>query len=379
MYKAIYILQIFFLFVPALVQFLSGMVLSGVMMALSFLAFSIPMFLHINTASVFSDRERRLYPAGLNYTLSVLVAFYILGKIDAISGILTALGNGNIQVFLRQNAVIRYEDFDSVSTLTIAQRLAVVSFFAYSYLLPFSKKHGIIKAVVLVLMWLVEMSSLARTGVFLSIVALSTSAMWQFNFKLNNISLLRMLFYFNGAAIVLSIFFIGGVILRMSSPELILSHPEILYLKVLQYTFAMYAAFEIWLVDSDTFTFTGGVYTFASLFKIFGLRFDQGLYDGVSTVFGFTNIYTVLRGLIADFSIFGAVIFYLLSSLCFARWSRRKTKASLVGFSILCPIFIYPFMSPHLFFNFSVGIAFGCLLARSSLRIGPQRIVESSP
>jgi oligosaccharide repeat unit polymerase len=85
------------------------------------------------------------------------------------------------------------------------------------------------------------------------------------------------------------------------------------------------SAFTIWFEDFDTYPTTLGAYTFAGLFDLIGLtRREQGLYiDPVYFESGGTNIYTMFRGVIQDFTIPGAlIIFFILGFI--SSWVYRK-------------------------------------------------------
>lgn len=115
--------------------------------------------------------------------------------------------------------------------------------------------------------------------------------------------------------------------------------------------FGHIAAFSNWLstydVQNETLYF--GKYSFAGIFEFFGIsKRDQGLYTvNYQLANGeMTNLYTIHKGLILDYSISGTLVIYLVfgifSQIIFQTIYRKNIK--LMG--LLCLIYSITFVSP---------------------------------
>ncbi len=108
--------------------------------------------------------------------------------------------------------------------------------------------------------------------------------------------------------------------------------------RLLKYSFGSLAAFSSWFHEYKTGSATFGAYTFGGIFDLLGLHHREiGLYAEMVTLPGGeeTNIYTVLRGLIQDFTLGGAVILTFLvsfvSGILLGSPSRRTWTSILFG------------------------------------------------
>ena len=110
-----------------------------------------------------------------------------------------------------------------------------------------------------------------------------------------------------------------------------------LYLYLVSYSSGHLYAFSDWfsqryfdfsLLDYDQKTLTGGFYTFMSFFRLFGdtREVPMGVYEEYFAIGDIlkSNIYTMYRGLISDFTLVGSLFFAVLigyiSSLSFYRF-----------------------------------------------------------
>jgi len=139
----------------------------------------------------------------------------------------------------------------------------------------------------------------------------------------------------SGAAV--SIFLLIDAIRQFESGRLfvITLDPQ----RLLKYAFGFLPAFSSWFhgyVPSSSPAL--GAYTFAGIFDLLGLQHREiGLYEGHVTLLGGeeTNIYTVLRGLIQDFTLGGAVfvvfVVGLAAGMCLSRPSHKNWAPILLG------------------------------------------------
>lgn len=105
------------------------------------------------------------------------------------------------------------------------------------------------------------------------------------------------------------------------------------------YVFGSPAAFSKWF-ESDDHAVTGGAMTFPTVFEAVGARPRYlGLYDKEVVVISgyFTNVYTLFRGLIQDFTLSGAIIICLL----FGFWSGSAYRRRSIWLSIFYATLLY--------------------------------------
>jgi oligosaccharide repeat unit polymerase len=101
-------------------------------------------------------------------------------------------------------------------------------------------------------------------------------------------------------------------------------------------TLGYLAVFNHWLTAGEHWDLSYGAYTFAGFFNMTGLHARQvGIYATSVTLPGGeeTNIYTAFRGVIQDFSLPGAILFFFLlglfSGLAYGRTCRGHWRAAL--------------------------------------------------
>jgi oligosaccharide repeat unit polymerase len=105
--------------------------------------------------------------------------------------------------------------------------------------------------------------------------------------------------------------------------------------RLLKYSFGSLAAFSSWFHEYKPGSATFGAYTFGGVFDLLGFQHREiGLYGGYVTLPGGeeTNIFTVVRGLIQDFSLEGAVVLTFVVSFIsgiLLSAPRRRTWTSI--------------------------------------------------
>lgn len=83
--------------------------------------------------------------------------------------------------------------------------------------------------------------------------------------------------------------------------------------KFIDYSTGHMEAFNKWFSIRTKGNYTYGKYTFYSFFNTFKISIrDQGVYDFIED--GVSNVFTVFRGLISDYGVFGSLVFLFLFS-----------------------------------------------------------------
>lgn len=255
---------------------------------------------------------------------------------------------------------------------SLTDKVATVFFFLYSFCLGTLNKNSKLK-ILFSLFYLVMvvyfLSSLARAGVFISIVAISATLIINNRFYLNNVSVLKILKFFLISFLILMSVFLIPAYGRVQYDDKIV---EILFFKLGEYTIAMYEALLIWIKSYSFTEITFGKNTFTFIFKLFGYKVPQGFYtEVVDTRFGETVIFTIFRGLIQDFSVFSIFIFYFLgisisyisSKVFFSKWNL------VIPFSCLCFV-LFPFVSVYSVSTFVFSILLFFLIFKVKIYVG---------
>ncbi len=243
----------------------------------------------------------------------------------------------------------------------IIKKVSTILFFAYcsafgSSFNELSKKHWIF----LIIMILVESSSLSRAGVLLgvSIVAIEIIMIKKNYFKTAKLFIWGNLII--KITLILIPIFIFSAYFRLTATDDVI---PILIDKFLSYSVAMYFAFSHWLSDANLFSAGLGYNTLSTFYKIFGIEYSQGHYTALlNTPFGETNIYTILRGLIEDFTVIGAMFFFLISGVAFKKFDSNPSIynymiARFLGLMILY-FFYSPFFFTTVFFGYHLPLVF---------------------
>jgi oligosaccharide repeat unit polymerase len=116
-----------------------------------------------------------------------------------------------------------------------------------------------------------------------------------------------------------------------------------------KYLLGSVPAFTNWVHTSEEQEATMGAYTFAGVFDLLGIKQRQlGVYEEFQTLAGGeeTNIYTLLRGLIQDFTLLGASLFGVLLGLLAGAAARSGSANHLRNVLVLAGYYAFIIFSP---------------------------------
>jgi oligosaccharide repeat unit polymerase len=154
-----------------------------------------------------------------------------------------------------------------------------------------------------------------------------------------------------------------------------------------KYFFGSVPAFANWVHASGEQEVTMGSYTFAGVFDLLGIKQRQiGVYEEHQTLAGGedTNIYTLLRGLIQDFTLPGASLFGVLLGFVAGKAARSGSANHLRDVLVLAGYYAFIIYSPIVsLFTYNGLILAWCMAAlvlgfRTRPRHREARIVPSS-
>ena len=203
------------------------------------------------------------------------------------------------------------------------------------------KKHYFLLLMPLIASFILGMIEGARTSILLGAILFLSAWLSSFIFRQNQtnirVSYTKIIF---GSCIALSMFtflFILIQWLRQGMDNLV---AELLIERVRAYFFGYLAGFTIWFDGEIDSGLSAGFITFAGPFNLLGLM-DRplGFYEPVNINNNIsTNIFTVFRGLVSDFSIGGSIVIAFLIGFILQSIFQKEQQESLL---IMLPISIF--------------------------------------
>lgn len=144
-----------------------------------------------------------------------------------------------------------------------------------------------------------------------------------------------------------------------------------------KYLLGSVPAFADWVHTSKEEEATMGAYTFAGVFDLLGIKQRQlGVYAEFETLAGGeeTNIYTLLRGLIQDFTLLGASLFGILLGTVAGSAARSGSRTNLRHVLVLAGYYAFIIFSPlsSLFTYNGLILAWGMAALVLGLRTRPR-------
>lgn len=295
----------------------------------------------------------------VGYRRLVFVAFvYVCVRYPLIVDVVSHVISGDYAVWAQSNAVERYSGYAHVSLM---DKIGTVFFVAYGFLLGAAPRKLMLWGLYLyVPMIFIESSGLARAGVLLSLSAFLVEYIIRNNLKFAQITVIGYVPRLALVLIGLMVVFTFSAVMRIYDEDDVAG---ILSSKVASYTIAIYEALFIWMAGERDFWGGYGVNTFASIYKFFGYKASQGFYEPVLTSYGYTNVFTNIRGLISDFGLFGAALFYILIGYSVVSFSRaRLGSLGYLFMRFIMYIFMFPLLSPFIFTSVLAGFVLSYLL-----------------
>lgn len=294
----------------------------------------------------------------------LIFLIYVTSNFGVILDMFNSIVSNNFISFVYQNAVDRYESFETVSNYTILQRISVIGFLMSGSLVASVSDKRIQVHILLFIMIFIESLQLARFGVLFVFVTYFVEYVIRNNRSLQLLkfwSLLKTGLYATSCLIAIfwfsAYFRIAGRVDDVSA---------VLIIKFAQYTIAMHEALLIWMAsNSDSYATYFGSNSFAGVFKIFGFHTDQGFYKLTETSFGATNIYTTIRGLLSDFGVVGTSSILFFSGFTIYKYSKvNMTFISYNLVRLIITMILFCLISPMNYFNcVAASIGSGVIIA----------------
>jgi oligosaccharide repeat unit polymerase len=301
----------------------------------------------------YSDKFRVPYQV----FILIFIIFFIL-RMDSIMELFYNISIGEFSKFTLSQAVDRYEGDIKHGVLF---KISTIMFFTYAMLLAWiDAKRKYLYYIIFIFLVFVESSALARAGVLMAFTSYGAAILIKYNKYFQSLSIKKYAGLLILAVLALSVVFLFSAYFRVAHHNDIAS---ILLEKASVYIIAMYKSLVIWMHNSENYLTTNGLATFASLFKVFGVEVQQGFYTQTDTIYGGTNIYTSIRGLLSDFGYIGTsfifIVFGFYINKCTYKYMSNIEYLFIYSIIIFC---LFLLVSPYTFFTFSVSVIFSCLI-----------------
>lgn len=285
----------------------------------------------------------------------VLALLYFILNREIILGIAENIYQGSFGAWAIQKAIDRYEE---IAIVTFFQQVSTIIFIYYCTILGHSR-ITVLSLTVLFLMIFVESASLARASVVFGMAAFGTGYIISRSLDFQNLPIKKLIFNFVIViSLLLAVFGYSAVMrLQNGTAEDIVG---IFFEKLQSYTIAIYDALLIWAPNAGIGPEGMGYDSLTFLYKLFGVSIPGGFYDLVTTKYGDTNVFTIIRGLLYDFGLLGTSFLIFIFSFG-VKWFTYRS-AGWISFSMgRCMIFAFLsiVVSPFMFTTVTVGFVLG--------------------
>ena len=211
------------------------------------------------------------------------------------------------------------------------------------------KKYKILLIVPLIASLILGIIEGARTSILLGLIMFFSSWLSAMVSSKTPIPLNKVLIKISVGTITFFGFFITSFIfiqwLRQGMDTIII---DLLFDRIRAYFFGYLAAFTQWFNSSVELNFSAGFITFAGPYNLIGI-IDRplGFYDSIQITKGVTtNIFTVFRGIITDFSMSGSLIIAFIFGFILQSIFQRKNTTSLKGTLPISMFYAFTLYSP---------------------------------
>lgn len=289
--------------------------------------------------------------------LFVPLAIYVVARIFDAQTVVRNLIDGRFVEAAVEGAALRYEGYDFSSW---GDKIATSSCIAYATTLGMIGRRKLYYYLILLGMFFIESSALARSSVLLATTAFFVEYIIKESKYLSSKSYLQLHYFIAAAGVILLGIFTFSAYYRVSGDD---DAINIVFIEKLpQYTIGAHDIFARWMTDYASEAWSFGYFTFAWIFKIFSGEFNtgvQGAYESIYTPFGESNIYTYLRGLITDFGVVSAYLFFFYIGFSARLFdNRRMGWKSYFALRVSMWMYLYFVISPYYFVVSTVGFMF---------------------
>ena len=297
-----------------------------------------------------------------NFLFFIFFALYIFFKHELVFNVFIHLIEGDFIEWSLETATSRYRGFEEDPG--ILYNLGTTCMFIYASLLGTieKRKYYFLFIFGLFFIFFIESSTLGRAGTFAALIALFSELIIRKNNFFQKLSYYKLFRYSFYPILILSVVFLYSALNRMGPQDDV---NEILIIKLGEYIIGPYEAFLIWHNNFD-FNYTSNpplFNLFTSIYKLAGISVDQGVYDLIKTNYGYTNIFTVMRGLYTDLGFYFSFLVLFLYGLLLKYFTfKRMNYFQYFYVRVLLAITLMVVFSPFYFTTFLIANIISYLL-----------------
>lgn len=297
-----------------------------------------------------------------NFLFFIFFALYIFFKHELVFNVFTHLIQGDFIEWSLETATSRYRGFEEEPGLLY--NLGTTCMFIYASLLGTieKRKYYFLFIFGLLFIFLIESSTLGRAGTFTALIALFSELIIRKNNFFQKLSYSKLFKYSFFPILIVSVLFLYSAINRLGPQDDV---NEILIIKLGEYIIGPYEAFFIWHNNFD-FNDTSNpplFSLFTSIYKLGGILVDQGAYDLIKTNYGYTNIFTVMRGLYTDLGFYFSFLVLFLYGLLLKYFTfKRMNYFQYFYVRVFLSITLMVVISPFYFTTFLIANIISYLL-----------------
>lgn len=297
-----------------------------------------------------------------NSLFFIFFTLYVIFKHELIFNVFTHLIEGDFIEWSLETATSRYRGFEEDPG--ILYNLGTTCMFIYASLLGTvqKRKYYFLFIFGLLFIFLIESSTLGRAGTFAALIALFSELIIRKNNLFQKLSYYKLFKYSFFPILIVSVVFLYSALNRIGPEDDVY---EILIVKLGEYIIGPYEAFFIW---HNNFAFSDNsnppLFTlFTSIYKLSGITVDQGAYDLIKTNYGYTNIFTVMRGLYTDLGFYFSFLVLFLYGLFLKYFTfKRMSYFQYFNVRVLLSITLMVVFSPFYFTTFLIANIISYLL-----------------
>jgi oligosaccharide repeat unit polymerase len=297
-----------------------------------------------------------------NFLFFIFFALYIFFKHELVFNVFTHLIQGDFIEWSLETATSRYRGFEEEPGLLY--NLGTTCMFIYASLLGTieKRKYYFLFIFGLLFIFLIESSTLGRAGTFTALIALFSELIIRKNNFFQKLSYSKLFKYSFFPILIVSVLFLYSAYNRLGPQDDV---NEILIIKLGEYIIGPYEAFFIWH-NNFAFNDTSNPFLFSlftSIYKLGGISVDQGAYDLIKTNYGYTNIFTVMRGLYTDLGFYFSFLVLFLYGLLLKYFTfKRMNYFQYFYVRVLLSITLMVVYSPFYFTTFLIANIISYLL-----------------
>ena len=297
-----------------------------------------------------------------NLFFFIFFVLYVFFKHELVINVFTHLIEGDLIEWSLEKATSRYRGFEEEPG--ILYNLGTTCMFIYASLLGTieKRKYYFLFILGLFFIFFIESSTLGRAGTFAALIALFSELIIRKNYFFQKLSYFKLFKYSFFPILILSVVFLYSALNRLGPQDDVY---EILIIKLGEYIIGPYEAFFIWH-NNFAYNYISNpplFNLFTSIYKLGGITVEQGAYDLIKTNYGYTNIFTVMRGLYADLGFYLSFLVLFLYGLFLKYFTfKRMNYFQYFYVRVLLSITLMVVFSPFYFTTFLIANIISYLL-----------------